>query len=213
VRALWIEDHQLIAESLEVFLQVEWPEISLDRARDIAAASQLVRSIPYEVVLLDWWLSNEDGTCTIPALREAGCHGPIVVVSGDDRELVIQQALKLGAAGYVPKSADAEALMEAIRFAIKGGVSRPPPGTTPVTARSTGGLPAIDVGMLFPELTPRQVDVFRAMMRGLSDKHIARELGVSDTTVKTHVRAILQVVGVHKRGEAVFQARSRGGGA
>jgi DNA-binding NarL/FixJ family response regulator len=67
-----------------------------------------------------------------------------------------------------------------------------------------------NVKTAFPELTARQADVFRELMRGLSDKQIARELGVSDTTVKTHVRAILQIVGVHKRGEAAFEARARG---
>ncbi len=72
--------------------------------------------------------------------------------------------------------------------------------------------PSLDVQVIFPELTPRQADVFRKLMRGASDKQIARDLHLSDTTVKTHVRAILQVLGVHSRGQATYQALSRGAG-
>ena len=65
MRALWIEDHQLIGESLEMLLQVVMPELSLDKARDLDTARQLVQSIPYELVLLDWWLEQSDGATAI----------------------------------------------------------------------------------------------------------------------------------------------------
>lgn len=211
MRALWIEDHQLIGDSLAILLQVVMPEVSLDKARDLDSALGLIATFRYELVLLDWWLGPHDGQATMRRLREAGCTTPVIVVSGDEREAVMRQAMALGAVGYVPKSADPDTLVAAIGQALHGMVTprlaRPEPGAT-----APGGLPAIDVAALFPELTSRQCEVFRALMRGLSDKQIGRDLAISDTTVKTHVRAILQAVGVHRRGEAAFAARQRGSG-
>ena len=212
MRALWIEDHQLVGDSLEVLLHVVMPDISLDKARDLDTASRLVAAFKYELVLLDWWLGEQDGETTIRSLRDAGCVTPIIVVSGDERETVRMRALALGAVGYVPKTADPATLVGAIRQVLGASVTAEN-GTAPAVERSTQGAPIpIEIATAFPDLTPRQVDVFRSLMRGLSDKQIARELHISDTTVKTHVRAILQSVGVRKRGEATYEARARGAG-
>jgi two-component system, NarL family, nitrate/nitrite response regulator NarL len=213
MRALWIEDHQLIAESLQMLVQVVMPEISLDKARDVDTATRLLGSIRYELVLLDWWLNGSDGASVIKALRATGCCAPVVVVSGDEREAVMRSALEAGAAAYVPKSAPPAALVSAIRDVLAGVVQRPRRVRGADFSDSDAPLPALDVRMVFPDLTERQADVFRRLMKGESDKQIARDLGLSDTTVKTHVRAILQIVGVHSRGAATYAARSRGAGA
>lgn len=205
MRAIWIEDHQLIGDSLELLLQVVMPELSLDKARDLHSAQRLAASIPYELVLLDWWLDETDGATTIGALRQAGCRAPIIVVSGDDREPVMRRALSLGVAGYVRKSAEPQELINTLRTVLAGGRHSPPPSTP-----RRDGLPPLDLITLYPDLTLRQHDVFRALMRGQSDKQIARELGIGETTVKSHVRAILQSLGVRSRGEAAHQARSAG---
>lgn len=205
MRALWIEDHQLIGESLEMLLQVVMPELSLDKARDLHSARQLAQSIPYELVLLDWWLEQSDGADAIAALRADGCQAPIVVVSGDDREPVMRRALDLGVAGYVRKSAGAQELIEALQTVLAGGKAFSPP-----SAPARSGLPPLDLALLYPSLTPRQIDVLQQLMRGHSDKQIARLLGIGDTTVKSHVRAILQALKVRSRGEAAHRARSDG---
>jgi DNA-binding NarL/FixJ family response regulator len=213
MRALWIEDHQLVGDSFELLLQLIMPDASLDKARDLESAKRLIETFPYELVLLDWWLGSQDGERSIRALRETHSHTPIIVVSGDDRDVVMDRALALGAAGYVSKGADPAALLDAVRVALRGGISRPPRHTGRGNdVAPSGVVHPIDVEALYPELTPRQAEVFRALMRGTSDKQIARELDISDTTVKTHVRAILQIVGVHKRGEAAHEARVRGAG-
>lgn len=211
MRALWIEDHHLIAESLDMLLHVVLPEVSLDKAADIETAARLVSRIEYELVLLDWWVGGRSGVEAIRALREAGCPAPILVVSGDERELVMRQAMAAGAVGYLTKSAEPSALLQAIRDALAGGVPVPGRRSRPAAAEPSP-MPGLDVQMIYPELTPRQADVFRRLMKGTSDKQIARDLQLSDATVKTHVRAILQIVGVHSRGEATYQARSRGAG-
>lgn len=212
MRALWIEDHQLIAESLDMLLHVVMPDVSLDKAADAETAIRLVSSIQYELVLLDWWVGGTSGAQVIQGLREAGCQAPVLVVSGDEREPVMRQAMEAGAVGYVTKSAEPGALVKAIQDALAGAAPLPLRRRARWTADERAPLPGLDVQVVFPELTPRQADVFRKLMKGESDKQIARDLHLSDTTIKTHVRAILQIVGVHTRGEAAYQARSRGAG-
>lgn len=219
MRALWVEDHALIGDSLEMLLQVLIPDISLDKARSLDAAREMVLSIPYELLLVDWWLGSQDGETTIRALRKAGSACPVIVVSADERDAVWQQAKALDVAAFVSKSTDSDALVRAIQDVVQRGMDGRKGDGFLVPSRggqSGSGAaaqpPLLDVQQVFPELTPRQADVFRGLMRGLSDKHIARELSISETTVKTHVRAILQTVGASKRGEAVFLARNGGAG-
>lgn len=208
MRALWIEDQQLIVDALQQLLHLKMPEVSLDKARDLDTALRLTESIRYELLLLDWWLGTQDGEIALHALRAAGCKVPVLIVSGDEREPVMRRAMALGAVGFVPKSADPDTLVDAIRLAMRGVVS--PPAPSGADASAGGLLPPLDITFAYPALTARQAEVFRELMRGHGDKQIARNLGISDTTVKTHVRAILQIVGVHKRGEAAHAARMLG---
>ena len=185
MRALWIEDHQLIGDSLEMLLQVLMPDGSFAYTRD----GSFKMSAEGEVVT-------------------ASGYRPILVVSGDERELVMREALAAGAIGYVTKSAEPEQLVKAVRDALQGVVHRLP-RRLPGESEAHAPLPALDVRQVFPDLTSRQSEVFRLLMRGEPDKRIARDLGLSDTTVKSHVRAILQIVGARSRGEAAYAARSR----
>jgi len=205
MRALWIEDHQLIADSLELLLQLVLPELSLDKAQRLEQALPLAASIPYELILLDWWLHDEEGGQAIEALRKAGCNAPVVVVSGDEREPVLRRAQQLGVAGFVRKSAPPQELVDTVRAVLEGRQT-----TLPPPRPSRAGLPPLDLDALYPQLTPRQHEVFRLLLRGAADKQIARELGIGDSTVKTHVRVILQSLGVQSRGEAAHKAREAG---
>ncbi len=212
MRALWIEDHQLIGDSLEMLLQVVMPEITLDKALDLATASRLVQTFQYELILLDWWLGSSDGESAINTFRAGHMPPPIIVVSGDERESVRTRALELGATAYVLKSASPAELVRVMRQTLRVQPSDRRPAEVASEAWRPRAEPPREPGFraIFPELTARQAEVFQELVRGMSDKQIARELGISDSTVKSHVRAILQIVGVHKRGEAAFEARARG---
>lgn len=212
MRALWIEDHALIGDSLETLLQVVMPEVSLDKARNLRSAKALALQIPYDLILLDWWLGTESGEAAIDDLRRVGCHAPFVVVSGDDRDVVKHRAMAVGASAFISKVASPQVLVDAIRSALAGELvagNLPPASALEPAPRRQGA----NLGAVFPELTERQVEVFQQLTLGLSDKQIARNLGVASTTVRTHVRAILEIVGVHSRGEAAHQAQVRGAGA
>jgi DNA-binding NarL/FixJ family response regulator len=208
MRALWVEDHALIGDSLEILLQVVMPEVSLDKARDVAMAVALARSVRYELVLLDWWIGTDSGEHAMHELRAVGCHAPFLIVSGDEREVVRDRALATGAAGFLPKTSDPNLLVQAI-----GSVLQSPPAVWQMkAAKPSPPRPKVEIARVFPELTQRQVDVFSHLVLGMSDKQIARELNVAATTVRTHVRAILELIGVHSRGEAAYEARMRGVG-
>lgn len=205
MRALWIEDHPLIADALELLLQVALPTLSLDKARTLAEGEQLVASIPYSLVLLDWWLDAHDGAHSLQRLRERGCLAPVVVVSGDDRELVMRQAWALGVAGFVRKSGSPQELLTTLQAALAGQRAPLPP------AAPRRGLPTLDPALLYPDLSPRQLEVLRALLRGASDRQIAEALDIGETTVKSHVRAVLQALGVRSRNEAAHVVRRAGG--
>ena len=216
MRALLIDDQQLIRESLEMLLQVMIPDISLDHANSADSAVRLASTIDYQLILLDWWLGEVNGGQCLEQLHAAGVTAPVIVVSGDENEALMRRALDLGAAGYVTKNASKNSLVDAIKVALAGGRYLPPRRSAAAMQAPpppTPGVPATrDLQEVFPDLTDRQTDVFRVLMRGLSDKQIARELGVSESTVKSHVRAILQTVGAHRRSEATYLARQRGAG-
>ena len=220
MRALVIDDEQLVLEGLEAFLQAALPELTLDKTADASAALQLAASVHYELVLLDWHLVGTDGQelqgrAMVQALRAKGCRAPILVVSGADRSDWPALLFELGLSGVVTKSASGSQLVDAIQIAVRGGIYLP---AHTLAARANPRYRAapepaapLEPRERFPELTERQADVFRIMVRGLSDMQIARELGITEATVKTHVRAILDVVGVRRRGEAVFEVTGRGG--
>lgn len=228
MRALMIDDEQLVLEGLEAFLQASMPDLTLDKTADVSTALRLATTFCYELILLDWHLVQGNGAAVeardlIGALRDKGVDKPILVVSGDERPDWPELIAELGLAGVVSKMANGSTLIEAMQLASRGrgGIYFSPrpsghfahvPSSVPVRAQSVVPPPdEIDPRRCFPELTDRQVDVFRVMSRGLSDKQIARELGISEATVKTHVRGILDVVGVRRRGEAVFELSERRG--
>jgi two-component system, NarL family, nitrate/nitrite response regulator NarL len=221
MRALVIDDEQLVLEGLEAFLQAANPELSLDKTADATTALRMAQSVQYELVLLDWHLVNErgdplDGCAMVKALRGHGCQAPILIVSGDDRPDWPSLLLELGLSGVVPKSAPGSRLLDAIQVAMRGGIFLPPQTLAQrANSRYRAANPPepMDPKEKFPDLTDRQAEVFRVLVRGLSDKAIARELGITEATVKTHIRSILSVVGVHRRGEAVFEITNRCAGA
>jgi DNA-binding NarL/FixJ family response regulator len=216
MRALVIDDEQLVLEGLEALLQAMLPDLSLDKTADVEAATRLAASVGYEVILLDWHLRDAagcpiDGRRVVQAIRDAGAATPIIVVSGDERSDWPQLLQELALSGIVPKCASGTQLIDAIHVATRGGVYLPARALWSGDSAAARRQPAHAARALsprerFPELTQRQAEVFEVMIRGLGDKQIARELGISEATVKTHVRGVLAVVGVRRRGEAVFEA-------
>jgi DNA-binding NarL/FixJ family response regulator len=127
---------------------------------------------------------------------------PVIVVSGNEDRAVMRHCIEFGAAGYVPKSLDVETMRTAIRKVLDGGQWTPPDLDLTVQPNRE----ASALVRRLSSLTPQQVRVLMMLSQGLLNKQIAYELGVSEATVKAHVSAILQKLGVESRTQAVILA-------
>ena len=179
-----------------------------DRA-DVAEAGtfeevvdRLERGGDMDLVLLDLRMPGVRGFSGLMYLRAQYPSLPIVVVSANDDPAVIRRCIEFGAAGFLPKTLGVEALRAAIARVLEGQVWTPP------DVDLSAGSDAQTATMIrrLATLTPQQVRVLMMLSGGLLNKQIAYELGVSEATVKAHVSAILQKLGVESRTQAVIAA-------
>jgi DNA-binding NarL/FixJ family response regulator len=127
---------------------------------------------------------------------------PIVVVSASEEPAVMRRALDLGASGFIPKSSPVEAMRQAVKTVLGGGIWWPPG----LDRNGLGDRQATDLVRRLTTLTPQQVRVLMLLREGLLNKQIAYLLGVSEATVKAHVSAILHKLNVESRTQAVIAA-------
>jgi DNA-binding NarL/FixJ family response regulator len=127
---------------------------------------------------------------------------PIIVVSANDDPGVIRRCMDFGASGFIPKTLGIEAMRAAVARVFEGGVWTPPD----IDLGAGSDAEAADLMTRLASLTPQQVRVLMMLSEGLLNKQIAYELGVSEATVKAHVSAILQKLGVESRTQAVIAA-------
>jgi DNA-binding NarL/FixJ family response regulator len=211
MKILVVDDHALIREALRGLLKELKRGAIVLEASDCGRALQLITEhADLDLVLLDLQLPDRDGFSVLAELRESYPALAIVVLSAaQDRDKVVR-ALDLGALGFIPKTAKREVMLSALQLVLSGGVYIPPevltrgnpvpPGTE--AAGSVSDRPPLtlaDVG-----LTGRQAEVLALMMRGKSNKAIGRMLNLAEPTVKNHVTAVLKVLKVTNRTEAVI---------
>jgi len=163
-------------------------------------AELLERGGDVDLILLDLRMPGVRGFSGLMYLRAQYPQLPIVVVSGNDDPAVIRRCIEFGASGFIPKTLGIEAIRQAVARVLEGGVWTPPDIDlqSPPDAGAT-------IARL-QTLTPQQVRVLMMLSGGLLNKQIAHELGLSEATVKAHVSAILQKLGVESRTQAVIAA-------
>jgi DNA-binding NarL/FixJ family response regulator len=162
----------------------------LDRGRDV------------DLVLLDLNMPGVRGFSGLMYLRAQYPGLPVVVVSANDDPAVIRRCMEFGASGFIPKTLGVDAMRQAIARVLQGELWTPPDVDL---ARPSDAETATLIARL-SSLTPQQVRVLMMLSGGLLNKQIAYELGVSEATVKAHVSAILQKLGVESRTQAVIAA-------
>lgn len=205
MRALLVDDHASFIEGLRMLLGVMVPGIEADLAINLEQAGRHVESARYDLVLLDWALSSEvNGEDSIEFLREHGCEAPIVILSGISNRKTVEEAISLGAVGFIPKEYTSEMMIPALDQVLAGRIYLPEGASPEKAARGQTGTASYDARIA--ELTPRQLAVYMAATRGLSNKLIARELGIEASTVKSHLSAVYSILGVRNRTEAAYEA-------
>ena len=211
MKVLMIDDHVMFLQGMKNLLNVLVPELRVETTKDMANAAQLVQLAEFDLVLLDWHLSDCNGEQSIRRLRDAGCMARIVVLSGETNATLIRRSVDLGAAGFIPKKYSSEMMVAALRHVLAGRIFLPVE-TLHAGAADTAGPSAAAAGPdpRLSGLTARQMDVYRAAARGLPNKLIARQLDIAESTVKAHLTAVYAALGVRNRTEAAYQASREG---
>lgn len=198
------DDHPLVRDALARTVLRVCPDARLlHAAGHDDTVAQLAAARPV-LALVDLHMPGMDGTLALRRLRAASPTTRLLVVSGDDDPAVMRAALAAGAAGFVPKSEPPERLEQALALVLAGGTWMPPQALADLRDGAPPG--RADPGAL----TPRQTEVLHGLMRGLPNKLIARELGLTEGTVKIHIAAILRALRAKNRTEAVVVARDLG---
>jgi DNA-binding NarL/FixJ family response regulator len=191
---LIVDDHSILREGVAEILRQSEPGVEVLSARTIQEGLELARRTALDAIFLDLYFPGGGGMNAIGQFAAIAPLAPVIILSSSESAGDIQRALAQGARGYVPKSASTERLLAALRLVLSG--------ETYVPLELAG--PSGDV------LTGRQLDVLGAICRGLSNKDIGQELGLSEKTVKTHITAIFRALNVVNRTQAVNAARSSG---
>jgi DNA-binding NarL/FixJ family response regulator len=155
-----------------------------------------------DLILLDLSMPGVRGFSGLMYLRAQYPSTPVIVVSANDDPAVIRRCMDFGASGFIPKTLDVEGMRVAVQRVLNGGVWTPPD----VDLGAGNDAEAAALMARLATLTPQQVRVLMMLSEGLLNKQIAYELGVSEATVKAHVSAILQKLGVESRTQAVIAA-------
>jgi len=210
MRVLVVDDHALFREGMRLLL-LSMGSMECEVAAHADEGLQLARSRPFDVVLLDWHMEGLSGADAIRCFHEAAEEARIVVVSAEKSATLVRSAIDAGAVGFIPKESPPDMLQQALAKISEGGIYLP----SPLLAASSAPPHRHDaqpkaITEVFPALTQRQADVLAAMLRGLPNKLIARQLGISDATVKTHLSAIFRELSVQSRTEAVYVAARQG---
>ena len=209
IHVLVADDHPLVRDALVRTLGSLGIEMSIAEAGDRSAIFEQVALRRPDLVMLDLNMPGMNGTEGLRALRAAYPALAIVVASGQDDVSTIRAVMSTGVSGFIPKSESPGLIAQAIRLVLAGGVYVPVKSLSgaPGQAPSLSMLNAADVDH---GMTPRQLDVLKLLLRGLPNKLIARELGLTEGTVKVHLAAILRALAVRNRTEAVIKARALG---
>ncbi len=210
LRILVIDDHTLFRVGLQGLLEHRGIEV-IAAVGDGQEGLTLAEELRPDVVLLDMRMPGGlDGLAVLRHLRQTGLRMPIAMLTTSSNEQDLVEALRSGAQGYLIKDMEPDDLVLALRD-IVAGKTVVAPDLAPVLAKVVQGESVIARDPSpFSELTPRESEILVLLAEGQSNKAIARNLGISDGTVKLHVKAILRKLGVHSRVEAAVIAVEQG---
>ena len=210
LRVLVIDDHTLFREGLEGLLERRNIEViaSIGSGKE---GIEVAQDLDPDVVLLDMRMPDIDGLTVLRTIRQKGLEMPTAILTTSSSEKDLVEALRAGAQGYLLKDMEPDDLVVALLDIVEGKTVVAPT-LTPVLAKVVQGdtVPTAGEPKPIDTLTPRETEILGLLAEGQSNKVIARNLGISDGTVKLHVKAILRKLEVHSRVEAAVMAVEHG---
>ena len=223
MKVLLADDHRLIIEGVKLKLAELDPALETVVAMNLEELEQALATHgdSLDLALLDIAMPGTQGYEHVARLRSEAPGLPVIVLSGSEDAELMRALMDLGVLGFIPKAYSPDVMLSAIRLVLAGGLYIPPQllasaqaqGWQPGAAQSAGREPGAHAGEahsldgLRQLLTERQVDVMRLLSQGKPNKLIARDLGISEGTVKIHLAAIFRALNVRNRVEAVVASR------
>ncbi|HEX9891960.1 MAG TPA: response regulator transcription factor [Actinomycetota bacterium] len=208
LRVLIVDDHGLFRKGLQMVLQQE-PDLEVvGEGADGQEAVEKAQELMPDVVLMDVRMPKRGGIEATQQIKELLPHAKILMLTISDEEADLYDAIKAGAAGYLLKEIPSEEVADAIR-GVWAGQSRISPSMAAklLTEFQAMSKRAEERSQLpSPKLTEREMEVLRLVAKGLNNRDIAKDLFISENTVKNHIRNILEKLQLHSRMEAVVYA-------
>lgn len=202
MRILVADDHDLLRDTLELWLRQE--KIEATPARDLDSAMAAVASSdPFDLILLDFGMPGMSGLDGLRRAISEGKGARVALMSGTAPKEIAEQALEIGAAGFLPKTLPAKTFVNAVRFMALGETYAP---IHFMTAQTETG----PVNPLAEKLSQREKQVLEKLCVGMANKEIARALGIQEPTVKLHMKTLYRKIGAHNRTQAALFAKEAG---
>ena len=213
LKILLADDHDLVREGLKITLaELPGPVTPLEAACATEVMQALTSHPDTRLIILDLHMPGATDLELLTDLCDAYPAIPVVVLSAEENPRVMQRAIDRGAAGFIPKSSANSVLVSALQLVLSGGVYIPSDilNNESASATATGNSGPAGHARGPINLTERQTDVLALLADGHSNKMIAKQLGLSEHTIKIHITAILRTLGVSNRTEAAIVCREHG---
>jgi DNA-binding NarL/FixJ family response regulator len=214
---LVIDDHVLYREGVTLLLRECFEGVDVVHADDLAGALVALSAEPdIALVVLELTLRDSRGADSLSVLRMVAPSASLAVISSAEEPATILAALNYGACGYIPKALQVDAIEAAFRALLRGEVYLPPQLFRHLQSHASDAASDLDLADRQAEivwrlgLTPRQVDVLRLLVAGLPTKAIARQMGLAESSVKTHLIGLFRRLDVTSRVQAVLAATEAG---
>lgn len=195
------DDHDLVRETIAAYLETV-DGFHVQTSANLDAALETMRGIDaFDLLILDYHMPGMDGLDGLSRARKAFPATKVVLMSGVANREVANKAMDMGADGFIPKSLTATSLVNAIKFVLSGERYFPFDfGTLESTTADSG---------VFANLSDREKQTLEQLCIGLSNKEIAKNLGLQEVTIKLHVKNILAKLGVSNRTQAALLAKEK----
>jgi DNA-binding NarL/FixJ family response regulator len=206
IRVLVVDDQELFRRGLTMLLGVETDMEVVGEAADGVSAAALAATTAPDVVLMDVRMPRQTGIEACAALKDAAPQARIIMLTVSDDEADLYDAVKSGASGYLLKDSSIEEVAQAIRVVADGQSLISPSMAIKLLDEFKQMARTDRQAVVTPRLTERELEVLRLVAQGLNNREIAKQLFISENTVKNHVRNILEKLQLHSRMEAVMYA-------